>query len=255
MSETPWWDMQDEGIEFPEPTTPPLTEAEQAALDGRARVRQISEAEGYSAPKRPQPDGPVFTDLRQVHARDQEWLDKPYLPWGEFVTNNADGDTGKGLYAVHQAARVSRGEFGEGRMVVFAVAEDAFETVLKPRLLAAEANLEHVRCVSWRRKGMTDAVRVPDDVPKLEEALVEIAARMLVIDPLLSHLSAELARRSRGAVGAAASRRHGASHRLPRARQRQLHEGQEPRRSLGGAGIRGVHEHAAGRAGDGLRQR
>ena len=31
-------------------------------------------------------------------------------------------------------------------MVVFAVAEDDFETVLKPRLVAAEANLDYIRC-------------------------------------------------------------------------------------------------------------
>jgi hypothetical protein len=74
-------------------------------------------------------------------------------------------------------------------MVVFAVAEDAFETVLKPRLLAAEANLAHVRTVSWRRKGTKDALRVPDDVRVLEQALALMDARMLVIDPLLSHLS------------------------------------------------------------------
>src|SRR5262249_61387545 len=58
------------------------------------------------------PDGPVFIDLRDTEIRDIEWVDRPFLPWGELVTNNADGDTGKGLYAVHEAARVSRGEFG-----------------------------------------------------------------------------------------------------------------------------------------------
>jgi hypothetical protein len=136
-------------------------------------------------------DGPVFHDLRQVQERNVAWLERPALPWAELVTLNADGDTGKGLYAVHQAARVSRGEFGDIRMVVFAVAEDAFETVLKPRLLAAEANLAHVRAVSWRRKGTSDALRVPEDVLQLEQALTAMEARMLVIDPLLSHLSAK----------------------------------------------------------------
>jgi AAA domain len=135
-------------------------------------------------------DGPVFVDLRDVEARDIEWLDKPFMPWGELVTNNADGDTGKGLYAVYQAARVSRGEFGDDRrMVVFAVAEDAYDTIMKPRLIAAEANLAFVRCVSWRRKGTADALRVPDDIGELERHLVAMNARMLVIDPLLSHLS------------------------------------------------------------------
>jgi AAA domain len=178
MSGGAWWEMDDDSIEFPSPTVPP---APPAPLD-----RAL-----HDVVRTTLPDGPIFTDLRQLEVRDVEWLDKPFLPWGELVTINADGDTGKGLLSVHHAARVSRGEFGELRMVVFAVAEDAFETVLKPRLLAAGANLAHVRAVSWRRRGTADAVRVPDDIPQLERALAAIATRMLVIDPLLSHLSAK----------------------------------------------------------------
>src|SRR5204863_2674165 len=105
-------------------------------------------------------DGPVFVDLRELEVHDIKWIDKPFLPFGELVTNNADGDTGKGLHAVHYAARLSRGEFGDKRMVLFVAEEDNFETILKPRLLAAEANLAHVRCVGWRRKGTEDALRI-----------------------------------------------------------------------------------------------
>ena len=136
-------------------------------------------------------DGPVFVDLREREMRDVEWHDRPFLPAGELVTNNADGDTGKGLIAVHYAARFSRGEFGDRRMVVFAVAEDDFETVLKPRLVAAEANLAYVRCVGWRRKGTEDALRIPDDMPVLEQHLSTMEVGLFVIDPLLSHLSAK----------------------------------------------------------------
>lgn len=136
-------------------------------------------------------DGPIFVDLRDLVMRDVDWIDRPFLPAGELVTNNADGDTGKGLYAVHYAARFSRGEFGERRMVFFAVAEDAFETVLKPRLVAADADLEHVRCVNWRRNGTEDAVRIPDDIPLLEQSIETMQVGFLVIDPLLSHLSAK----------------------------------------------------------------
>jgi AAA domain len=136
-------------------------------------------------------DGPVFVDLREREMRDVHWHDRPFLPAGELVTNNADGDTGKGLLSVLYAARFSRGEFGERRMVVFAVAEDDFETVLKPRLVAAEANLAYVRCVGWRRKGTEDALRIPDDVPVLEQHLQTMSVGLFVIDPLLSHLSAK----------------------------------------------------------------
>jgi AAA domain len=136
-----------------------------------------------------QPDGPVFIDLRDVQMRDVDWIDRPFLPAGELVTNNADGDTGKGLLAVHFAARISRGEFGDPRMCVFAVAEDAFETVLKPRLVAAGANLAYVRALGWRRAGTEDALLIPNDVPLLEQSIAGMGVRLLVVDPLLSHLS------------------------------------------------------------------
>ena len=132
-------------------------------------------------------DGPVFTDLQDVQIRDIQWLDRPFLPWGELVTMNADGDTGKGLFAVFHAARLSRAR----RMAVFASAEDRVETVLKPRLIAAGADLRYIRGVSWKRRGTNDALRIPNDIPELERALIDIHASMLVIDPLLSHISAK----------------------------------------------------------------
>jgi AAA domain len=134
-------------------------------------------------------DGPVFTDLREIEARDVQWLDRPFLPAAELVTNNADGGTGKGLLSVYYASLISRGELGEQRMVIFAVAEDAFDTTLKPRLLAAGADLAYVRAVGWRRKGFNDAILIPDDVPELEQHIKEMQAGLLVVDPLLSHLS------------------------------------------------------------------
>jgi hypothetical protein len=144
---------------------------------------------GAAEPASTEADGPIFVDLRDIQIRDVSWIDRPFLPAGELVTNNADGDTGKGLIAVHYAARISRGEFGDPRMCVFAVAEDAYGTVLKPRLVAAGANLAYVRALGWRRSGTEDALIVPDDVPLLEQHVAGMGVRLLVIDPLLSHLS------------------------------------------------------------------
>ena len=50
-------------------------------------------------------------------------------------------------------------------MVVFVVAEDAFETVLKPRLVAAEANLDYIRALGWRRKGTETRCGSPTTSP------------------------------------------------------------------------------------------
>ena len=94
----------------------------------------------------PLPDGPVLIDLREIQIRNIDWYDKPYLPRGELVVNIARGGTGKGLVSVYYAAKHSLGEIdGTPRMSVFAVAEDAYDTVFKPRLIAAGADFEYIR--------------------------------------------------------------------------------------------------------------
>src|SRR5262245_16640802 len=135
------------------------------------------------------PDGPVLVDLRDVAVRSIEWLDRPYLPRGELVVNVAAGGTGKGLVSVFYAARLSRSEIGGvPRMSIFATAEDAFDTVFKPRLLAAGADLAYIRGLRWRRRGVTDGFVIPDDLPAFERVIEECNAALFVIDPLLSHL-------------------------------------------------------------------
>ncbi len=129
-------------------------------------------------------DGPVYQSLAGVVPRDVDWLDEPFLPRGELVTNNADGGTGKGLFSVMIASRLTL----LGLNVLFAVAEESVETMLVPRLIAAGANLERVKTVAWTRKGFADPLRIPDDVPQLERGMEKVS--LLVVDPLLSHLSA-----------------------------------------------------------------
>src|SRR5262249_28287848 len=62
-------------------------------------------------------------------------------------------------------------------------------SVLKPRLVAAGANLELVKPFGFRSGGFDDALSLPEDVPALREAIEDMDARLLIIDPLLSHLN------------------------------------------------------------------
>jgi hypothetical protein len=133
-------------------------------------------------------DGPIYTDLRTLEVRPVRWVDKPFLPWAELTLLAGEGDVGKGLFSVYQAAKVSR----QGGMVVFSVAEDSFETTLKPRLLAAQAALNFVRCLSWQRRGTSDTLRIPEDIPALERSLHNLNAALLVVDPLMSHLESSV---------------------------------------------------------------
>ena len=156
----------------------------------RATLDDFNDVASHAVPEdEVEPDGPVLVDFREVHVRNVEWLDRPYLPRGELVLNIANGGTGKGLVSVYYAARLSRGEIaGKPRMSVFAAAEDAFDTVFKPRLLAAGADLAYVRGLRWRRRGLTDAFVIPDDLDPAGRMIEDLDAALFVVDPLLSHL-------------------------------------------------------------------
>ena len=191
--------MSDEGrvyvdpddIEFGESRLPPPLPFPTAEAIGEA-LAEPAEDSAPDAESSASRDGPVFVDLREREMRDVHWHDRPFLPAGELITNNADGDTGKGLYSVHYAARFSRGEFGDRRMVVFVVAEDDFDTVLKPRLVAAEANLATTSAAS---AGGARAPRTRCGSPTTcrcsSRHLLTMQVGLFVIDPLLSHLSAK----------------------------------------------------------------
>jgi AAA domain len=142
------------------------------------------------------PDGIYLADLHSVEMRDPEWLVRGYLPAGELTLLVGAGGTNKGTWAATLAAMVTRGKAesqnGEPAHVLWAAAEDNLGSVLKPRLVAAGANLDLVKPFGIRRSGVEDALCLPDDVPALRDAVDALAAKLVVVDPLLSHLSGKV---------------------------------------------------------------
>jgi hypothetical protein len=66
--------------------------------------------------------------------------------------------------------------------VLFLAAEDSVSKTLCPRLAAAGANMKRIAV-------MTKIVRLPDDLDDVRRAVVQIAARLIIIDPLSAYLS------------------------------------------------------------------
>ncbi|QYG93459.1 AAA family ATPase [Iamia sp. SCSIO 61187] len=96
---------------------------------------------------------------------------------------------GKTVLATHLAARVTQGELPGSRMgrpgdVVYIGTEDDRETVLVPRLLAADADLSRVHFVDVR----LDAFSVARDVADLDVALSKLDPALTIIDPVDAHL-------------------------------------------------------------------
>lgn len=124
-----------------------------------------------------------FVYMSDVKMRSVEWLEKPLWQRRVFQLVGGAKGMGKGTYLARLAAKVSRGEFhGRGMNVVFISSEDSAEIDIKPRLLAAGADLD--RCIL-----ITDTFRLPDDLDRLRAVVAEVDdVALVVIDPVSNHI-------------------------------------------------------------------
>jgi hypothetical protein len=123
-------------------------------------------------------------DPRRVLEADAKWLIHQILAANTLNIVQGRGGVNKGTFCCHVGARASRGELGDDRpmMVLFASAEDEHSTVLKPRLLAAGADLNYVRFVP--------RLSLPLDIEtgRLQATIESVQAEILFIDPLVTYL-------------------------------------------------------------------
>src|SRR2546423_1013294 len=96
------------------------------------------------------------TPLTEIAMRSIVWHEKPLWQKGAFQLLAGSKGSGKGTYLASLAARITQAGFN----VIFVASEDSAEIDLKPRLVAADANLE--RCYVIR-----EHVRLPADIDRL----------------------------------------------------------------------------------------
>ena len=99
-----------------------------------------------------------------------------------------DPGLGKSLLSLDIAAGVSR----NAGSVLVATAEDSLEATVRPRLDAADANLDRIAFVQMFADGYPDGLRIPDDVVELERLVAECGASLVIVDPLMAHLPGEV---------------------------------------------------------------
>jgi AAA domain len=116
--------------------------------------------------------------LTEVAMRSIEFLERPLWQRSAFQLLAGAKGSGKGTYLAGLAARVSRSEAN----VIFVSSEDSTEIDIKPRLVAAEANI--ARCFVIRQH-----VRLPDDVEALHDLAYGLSGvGLLVVDPVANHI-------------------------------------------------------------------
>jgi hypothetical protein len=127
----------------------------------------------------------AFSDLSKISAKAVDWLEEPYLARGEMHFLQGQGGSYKGTLALTWAAEFSQ----QGEHVLLVLAEDDLAKKVKPLLMAAGADMSFIHPLIIRQGENEDALVLPDDLDQLERAMAEAQAALVVIDPLLSHVS------------------------------------------------------------------
>jgi RecA-family ATPase len=135
-----------------------------------------------------------LTKASSVKISKPRWLWPGRLAYGKLAVLDGNPGQGKSTLTLDLAARVSRGKPMPGAAsgqtpsgVVLLNAEDSLDDTIVPRLMAANADLERVVAL----ESMGDRPwSLPGDIPALEEAVWEVGASLVVIDPLMAFLHA-----------------------------------------------------------------
>jgi hypothetical protein len=148
-------------------------------------------------PTDPASAGAIITRFSEIEAQPVVWLWPGHVPAGMLTVLDGDPSLGKSTLTLDLAARVSTGrampDGSVGRSpagVVLLSGEDDLGRTIRPRLEAADADLDRVATVALRaRDGATRApVITADDLRLVEEAIRKVAAGLLVLDPLVAYL-------------------------------------------------------------------
>jgi AAA domain len=147
--------------------------------------------------------------MSDVEAEKIEWLWPGRIPLGKLTILDGDPSLGKSVITMDLAARVTNGwGFPDGDIdyldnldnvdhldnvggVVLLSAEDDLSDTIRPRLDAAGADVGKVCSLSTMpdRKGGERTPTIPEDIEIIEQAILKMNAKLLIVDPVMAFLS------------------------------------------------------------------
>jgi len=127
-----------------------------------------------------------------VVSKETSWIWYPYIPAGKITVIQGDPGDGKTTFILNIAALLSRGiPLPESSAqikpmsVIYQSAEDDVEDTIKPRLLSASADCSKIAYINSSKEKLT----IND--PRIEQAICDVNANMMILDPLQAYLSAD----------------------------------------------------------------
>jgi hypothetical protein len=138
----------------------------------------------------------TLTDFTQIVARPVEWLWRHRIALAKLTALSGRPKIGKGLLYSHLIARVTRGDL-DGDLdgpsdVILVTTEDEPGDTLKPRLMAAGADLARVHMFQMGTRDEPVPFRVPQDADELARRVRERRAALVVIDPLVEFIDGKM---------------------------------------------------------------
>ena len=122
------------------------------------------------------------TKASDITMRATRWLwevgEHCWIPMGELVGLGGREGVGKSTVCAHLAAKVTKGElpgdyYGTPKSVIIVSTEDDWSATIKPRLVAAGADLDRVFHVTAVGRGLEGTLSLPEDTDRLEELIGE----------------------------------------------------------------------------------
>jgi hypothetical protein len=139
--------------------------------------------------------GPLLTTLADVPPREITWLWSGRLARGKLAILDGDPGLGKSLVTLDLAARVTRGlpfpdqSPGTPGDVLIVNCEDGVADTIRPRLEALGADLDRVHLFHGPNlEGHEFLPSLPRDLFRLEKAIKQCKATLIIIDPIMAFL-------------------------------------------------------------------
>jgi len=128
------------------------------------------------------------------------WEDEhgKWLPEGALSLMAGREGVGKSTVVTDIVARLTNGtlpgeNFGTPRCVIICATEDSWRQTINPRLAAAGADLHRVKRVdAYTPEGFEGTLQLPEDIEQVRKITAEYDVALIVLDPLMSTLSAKL---------------------------------------------------------------
>ena len=132
-------------------------------------------------------------NMADVEATEIEWLWYPYIHYGKITIIQGDPGEGKTTLILNLAAMLSKGDkLPESEIktepinIIYQTAEDGIDDTVKPRLEKAGADCSMIRVIDETEKELC----MTDD--RLEKAIVETGARLIILDPIQAYIGAKV---------------------------------------------------------------